>query len=47
MEILRALFDIENVVENFSEGQGGDFLEITVSVVRLITYEDIKLHKRW
>ena len=33
-------------MENFSEGQGGDFVEIAASEVRLITYEDKKLHER-
>ena len=45
LNILRTLFDTKNAMENLSEGQGGDFVEIAASEMWLITYDDIKLHK--
>ena len=33
-------------MENFSEGQGDDFVEIAASEVQLITYDDMKLHNK-
>ena len=47
MDILRTWFYIENVVGNTFEKQGGGFVEIAASETQLITYEDIKLHKKW
>ena len=47
MDLLGTWFDTENSVENFSERQGDDFVEIAASEVWPITYDDIKLHNRW
>ena len=47
MDILRTWFETENAVENFSERQGDDFVEIAASEMWLITYANIKLHNKW
>ena len=45
MGILRTWFYTKSTVEKTFEQQGGGSVEIAASEVKLITYDDIKLHK--